>query len=215
MKLRLLPILICLLPFATNAAIPYRSEKVGNTPDKTLGGDSEYLARQYRVYVGGSYNLSMWQNGADDTVSVTGKNTSSFEGVIGLHIYDTFRLEANYYKMKADWNAFKMSGDTVFVNAIFDARIDNLYRVFHSQVLVPYVGFGAGMSWNTVDDNVTIENKISPAMAALAGIGIEMGDRFALDFGYRYFYLFSPNFNLIKNFDPTAHQFRIGMRVNF
>jgi opacity protein-like surface antigen len=216
MKNKILVSLLCLLPCAANAAIPYRVEQTKTPVDVEDGAlnDPEAFARIRRFYIGAGCNFSMWQGGADDAVKVSGKNKSSIEASLGVRLYDTFRLEANYYKLAADWNAFRLTGDTVFVNAVFDARIDSLYRLFRRQMLVPYVGFGAGLSWNSVEDT-TIDNKISPTAAALAGLGIEIGDRLAFDFGYRYVYLFSPGFEAIEDFAPTAHQFRAGVRVNF
>lgn len=200
---------------AANAAIPYRVEQVkAPTPEVPTGHDPESFAREHRFYLGGSYNFSMWSNDNDGTISINGKNTSSFEGIVGLRIYDTFRIEANYVRTQAEWDTFSITGDTVFVNAIFDARIDNMYRLFRSQMIVPYVGFGAGLSWNSAD-NATLDRKISPVAAALAGISFEMGEHFAIDFGYRYMYMFGPKLDMISDFNPIAHQFRAGVRINF
>ncbi len=215
MKNKILFSLLCILPMTANAAIPYRVEQINMPPEESVSGyDAEAFARDYRFYVGGMYTFSMWDNGADDAVSISGKNTSSFDAVAGIRLFDIFRLEANYAHTVAKWNAFEMTGETAMVNALFDARIDNMYRLFYRQRLVPYVGVGAGISWNSVED-VTIENKISPVASVLAGIGVEMGNHFALDFGYRYLYMFSPKFNVISDFAPVAHQFRVGARVNF
>jgi opacity protein-like surface antigen len=142
-----------------------------------------------------------------------GQNTSGFDATIGVRIYDTFRLEASYVNLRADYDAFELTGNTAFLNAIFDARMDSIYRLFHSQRIIPYVGFGAGLSWNSA--SVTIENKITPAAAALAGFGVELGDRFALDFGYKYIYVFAPKFEVIPGLNPNAHMFRAGFRFNF
>ncbi len=211
----LLASVICLAPGLATAAIPYRAQQAKmpaiQTPD---GHDSEALARNRRFYVGGMYNFSIWQNGSDSDIHLEGKNTSSFEGVVGVRVFDTFRIEANYIRTRAKWDAFTLDGNTGFINAIMDARIDNLYRLFYRQRLVPYVGIGAGLSWNSVDD-AHIDNKITPAAAAMAGLGIELGDRFTIDLGYRYMYMFSPKFDVISDFAPTAHQFRAGARINF
>lgn len=216
MKAKILFGLICILPMAANAAIPYRVEQVKMpAPETPDGYDSEAFARLRRFYVGGAYNFSMWQNYTDDNgVHVAGKNTSSFEAMAGVRVFDTFRVEANYIRTNAKYNAFKLTGDTAMINAIFDARIDNIYRLFRKQRLVPYVGIGGGVSWNSVDD-AHIDNKITPVAAAMAGLGVELGDRFTLDFGYRYMYMFTPKFDVINDFAPTAHQFRAGARINF
>lgn len=207
--------LFALTPMVANAAIPYRVEMVEMPviiPES--GNDPESFAREHRFYVGGAYNFSMWADENDGNIAINGKNTSSFEAVAGVRIYDTFRLEANYVRNNAEWDAFKITSDIAFVNAVFDARIDSMYRLFRSQIIVPYVGFGAGLSWNSTDD-VTLDKKISPVAAALAGIAFELGEHFALDFGYRYMYMFEPGIDVISGFSPIAHQFRAGARINF
>lgn len=215
MKSKILFSLLTMLPFAANAAIPYRVEQIDMPVQPSVSGeDSQALARLRRFYVGAAYDFSIWNNGADGTVSITGKNTSSFEVMAGVRAFDIFRVEANYMRASAKWDAFSLTGDTAMINAIFDARINNIYRLFYKQRLVPYVGVGAGVSWNSAD-GATIEHKISPVAAAMAGLSVEMGEHFALDFGYKYFYMFSPKFNVIEDFAPTAHQFRVGARVHF
>lgn len=183
--------------------------------ENPAGRDAEAFARDMRFYVGGMYDFSMWDEFTDDAnVHIGGKNTSSFEAVAGVRLYDIFRVEANYIRTNAEYNAFKLTGDTAMINAIFDARIDNIYRLFHKQRLVPYVGIGGGLSWNSSDD-IHMDDKIAPVAAAMAGIGIEFGPYFTIDVGYRYLYMFSPKFDGIKDMNPTANQFRVGARVNF
>ena len=189
MKNKILFLLFALTPMVANAAIPYRVEMVEMPvviPES--GNDSESFSREHRFYIGGAYNFSMWSDDNDGTVSINGKNTSSFEAIAGIRIYDTFRLEANYIHNSAEWDAFELTSDMAFINAIFDARIDSMYRLFRAQIVVPYVGFGAGLSWNSAD-GVTLDKKISPAVAALAGVAFELGENFTLDFGYRYMYM--------------------------
>lgn len=217
MKAKFILPILCAFPMVANAAIPYRVEQI-KTPvvDTPSGIDNEAYARTRRFYVGGGYNFAMWQNFTDDNdISINGKNSSSFEGIAGLRIYDTFRMELNYLRTNAEWNDLSLTGDTFFVNAIFDARIDNIYRIFRSQMIVPYVGVGAGLSWNSADDGATLDKKISPVAATLAGISVEFSSIFALDFGYRYFYMFEPGTDVIEKLNPSSHQFRVGARVSF
>ena len=214
MKSKILFSIMCMMPMMANAAIPYRTEQVNMPVDTTPVNDDQALARLRRFYVGGAYDFSMWNNGADDTVGISGKNTSSFEAVVGMRVTDIFRLDANYIRTSAKWDAFDMTGDTAMINAYFDARIDSMYRLFYRQRMVPYVGVGAGVSWNSAD-GAKIENKISPVISAMAGLGVELGEYFALDLGYRYMYMFSPEFDVISDFAPVAHQFRLGARVHF
>lgn len=207
--------LVGLMPAVASAAIPYRTQQVRTPVAAISGNDDEAFARMHRFYVGGMYDFSMWDSyTSDDMLHVAGKNTSSFEAVAGVRVLDTFRVEANYVRTAAKWDAFKLTGDTAFVNAVFDARIDSMYRLFHSQRIVPYVGAGAGLSWNSGDD-IHLDKKISPVAAALAGVGFELGEYFTIDLGYRYMYMFKPEFAGLSDFAPTAHQFRAGVRLNF
>jgi len=216
MKTKLLIGALCLIATSANAAIPYRVRQVVTPPDEIPdGNDDEAFARIHRFYVGGMYDFSMWQSYTDkNDVRVGGKNTSSFDIVAGLRIYDTFRLEANYTRTNAKLGEISLTGNTLFMNAIFDARIDSMYRLFRSQHLVPYVGLGAGLSGNEVH-NAKIDDKISPVVALMAGLGIELGEYFTIDAGYRYMYMFSPKFDVVDGLNPTAHQFRVGARINF
>ena len=216
MKLKIIIGALCFMATAANAAIPYRVEQVVMPAPEIAGGnDDEALAREHRFYIGAMYNFSMWQSYTDDAdVRVNGKNTSSFDIVAGMRVYDTFRFEANYTRTIAKLSDIELHGNTLFLNGIFDARIDSLYRLFRKQHLVPYVGAGVGLSGNDVD-NAKIEDKLSPALAVMAGLGIEFGEYFTIDAGYRYMYMFSPKFDVIHDLAPTANQFRVGARLNF
>lgn len=202
---------ILLMPMLANAAIPYRVEMT-KLPDTT----TDIYSDLNTFYIGGAYNFAMWQNYTDDhDISISRQNTHSFEAMAGMRIYDTVRMELNYIKTDAQWREFSFTGDTAMINAIFDARIDSMYRLFRTQMLVPYIGVGAGLSWNKAENNVHLDTKITPVMAALAGISVEFNPIFALDFGYRYFYMFKPETDIISGFNPTSHQFRAGARISF
>ncbi|MBD5389323.1 porin family protein [bacterium] len=216
MKSKLLICTLCFMPILANAAVPYRVQTRGPIAGNT-DNDTEQFARAHRFYVGASYNLSAWQDAGTPSAyipSVGGKNTSSFDISAGMRIYDTFRLEANYTRADAQWRGFSMTGDVAMINAVVDARMDALYRLFQTQRIVPYVGVGAGVSFNSAE-HIQIDNKTTPAAAALAGIGFELGEWFTVDLGYRYLYIFEPKFNGLDDLAPTAHQFRAGIRVNF
>ena len=199
-------------PMCANAAIPYRVEQVKMpTPE-----ENETFASEYRFYVGGMYNVSLWQNYTDESnIAITGKSAQSYEGFVGLRVSDTFRLELNYTHTKANWNEMSFDGETFLLNALIDARIDSMYRLFRQQMILPYVGIGVGASWNSGTDSTILENKVLPAVAAMAGISVEFNPHFALDFGYRYLYMFNQKNNVISDLNPAAHQFRVGARVSF
>ena len=216
MKAKIIIGMLCLITTAANASIPYRVEQVVMpAPEIPDGNDDEAFSREHRFYVGAMYNYSSWQSYTDDAnVYFEGKDSSSFDIVAGMRIYDTFRIEADYTRTIAKVGDIELTGNTLFINGIFDARIDSLYRLFRKQYLVPYVGAGVGLSGNDVS-GAEIEDKLSPAVAVMAGLGIEFGEYFAIDAGYRYMYMFSPKFDIVDGLNPAAHQFRIGARVNF
>jgi len=212
MKLKFLcGTIFCMLTFAANAAIPYRTEHIDKPIQIPMSGnDDQALARLRRFYVGGMYDFTLWNDGED----LRGKNTSSFEVVAGVRPFDIFRVEANYIHNSAKWDKFESTSEIAMLNAFLDARIGNMYRPFYRQRMVPYVGLGIGAAWNKSDD-VTIENEFTPVAAVMAGLGVELGEFFALDFGYRYMYMFTPKFEIAPNFSPAGHQFRVGARIHF
>lgn len=215
-KTKLFACLLALCPVMGHGAILYRVEQV-NMPTNASENefnDDQAFARVHRFYLGGMYNLSLWADDSDNGIHVSGKNTSSYEAVAGLRLYDIFRLELNYIHTDAKWDAFSMTGDGAMINALVDARIDSLYRLFRRQRVIPYVGVGAGVSWNS-GKHIHIEDSVSPMAAAMVGLGIELGEHFTIDVGYRYMYMFAPKFEVLDNLAPNAHQLRAGVRVNF
>ena len=205
---KLLICLLCVLPMRAGATVLYRVQTTSAPTDSVNKNDT--FASRHRFYVGGMYDLSFWQNDG----GVAGKAASGFDVVAGFRLYDTFRIEADYMNTRAKWDDFALKTNTVFVNALVDARIDNLYRFFYKQKLVPYVGAGVGMTWIDGDD-VAVEKDSVASMAALAGVAVELGEHFTLDFGYRYVYMFKPHTDVLPDLRPRAHQLRVGARINF
>lgn len=200
--------ILCVLPMHAGATVLYRVQTNGAPTDSVAKNDT--FASRHRIYVGGMYDLSFWQNES----GINGKSTSGFDVVAGFRLYDTFRVEADYMNTRAKWDEFALKTNTVFVNALVDARIDSLYRFFYKQKLVPYVGAGVGMTWIDGDD-VTVKNDTTAALAALAGMAFELGEHFTIDLGYRYVYMFKPNVDVCTDLRPRAHQLRAGIRINF
>ncbi|MBR4892304.1 MAG: porin family protein [Alphaproteobacteria bacterium] len=216
MKKQLFFAALCLMPIMANAEIIYRVEKIKAPVSEATTSGNRVLAAARPFYIGGSYNHTMWQDYTTDTnIVLDGKNSSSFDIVAGLRLYDTFRLEANYINTTAKWDTLSFESHIAMLNFIWDARIDHFYRLFKSQMLVPYVGFGAGAAWNKGENGATMNDKISPIASAMAGISVEFNTIFALDFGYKYLYMFNGDSNVIPDLDPTAHQFRVGARLHF
>ena len=109
MKAKLLFTIICITPMTANAAIPYRVEQI-NMPTVH---ENETYASEHRFYIGGMYNLSLWQNYTDDTnLAINGKSTQNFEVLAGIRIFDTFRMELNYVHQTAKWNQLEFGRGT-------------------------------------------------------------------------------------------------------
>lgn len=206
--------MLALCPVMGNAAIIYRVEQVAPADTTPERSDNRSLTRDHRFYIGGSYNYSLWNDDTRNGIHADGQDTSSFDAMVGMRLYDTFRIEASYIRAQAKWDTFSLTGDIAMINAIVDARIDSLYRVFRSQRLVPYIGAGGGISWNSAR-HIEIDRDVTPVVSAMVGLGVEMGENFAVDFGYRYLYMFSPKFDTMDNMAPFAHQLRVGARINF
>ena len=121
MKTKLLIGALCLIATSANAAIPYRVRQVSTPPAEIPdGNDNEAFARDKRFYVGGMYDFSMWQSYTDkNDVRVGGKNTSSFDLMAGIRVYDTFRVEANYTRTKAVFDDISLKGNTLLLNRSF------------------------------------------------------------------------------------------------
>lgn len=212
MKIKILFAMIFIIPMCANAAIPYRVEQI----KMPVQEGNETYASEHRFYVGGMYNLSLWQDFTDkNNVSTNGKSTQSYELIAGVRATDTFRIEFNYMNTQAEWNNMSFDGETFMLNAIIDARIDDTYRIIRNQMIMPYVGVGVGASWNFGKNTTILENKVSAVVAALAGISIEFNPMFALDFGYRYFFMTNQKNNIFKDWYPSSHQFRAGARISF
>lgn len=213
MKAKFLFIIAMLAPNVATAAMPYRAATSSRGAINVMD-NIRPTAASHRFYVGGGYTFAAWDGAADGVARVSGRDTSSFDVVAGYRAADWFRMELDYSRVDARFSGFKLHGDAVMVNAIFDARLDSMYRIIHRQTIIPYVGVGAGASFNSAR-NAHIDDDVSAVFAALAGFGIEMGDRFTVDLGYRYFYMTEPKFDVIRDLAPSAHQFRAGVRVNF
>jgi len=204
--------IFCLVPMMANATVTYRVQKTWSTD--TDGGTNDSYASRHRFYVGGMYDFSMWQNYTSDYAEAKGKDMSGFDVLLGFRLFDTFRIEADYLNTRAKWSGFSINTNTAFLNMIVDARIDSLYRLFHSQKLVPYIGAGIGATW-TSGVNIDVESDTVASFAVLAGVGLELGERFTLDLGYRYVYMTKPGIENVRDIAPNANQIRIGARINF
>ncbi|MCL2338724.1 MAG: porin family protein [Proteobacteria bacterium] len=176
------------------------------------------FADEKRFYVAANFVESFWRSQTLEPYHFKGNTTSSFDAAIGIRANDVFRFEVNYFRMNAGYGQFNITGNAFMLNAIADARINNKYSFLFSQFLVPYVGIGAGASWNKITAPATMAGT-TPVAAAMAGIAFEFNRTFSIDFGYRYFYQFKPDLDMngfgFGHFAPAAHQLRVGAKINF
>lgn len=209
---KLIFLLICALPLTAQSGVLYSVETVGSPNESAI--NNEAFASKHRFYAGAMYDFSIWQDYTDDNMIADGKNASGFDIVAGVRVSDSFRIEADYLNTRAKWDSFSLDTNTIFLNALVDARIDNVYRLFHNQVFVPYVGAGVGMTFVSGNDTDVDKDTVA-SMAAIAGIGIELSETVTFDFGYRYMYMFKPHATAMPDLRPRAHQLRGGIRFNF
>lgn len=202
------------------AAAPNVEYRAQQTADAAAEQKGQRFAVEKRFYVAGNYVLSSWNDAVENPVRLKGENSGSFDAAVGMRPADNFRLELNYYRMNAEYDQLTVDGNALFLNAIYDARFHPKYSWLKRQFFVPYVGAGAGLSWNSTDTaGVKLGRGMSPALAALAGIALEFNSTFGIDFGYRYIYMLSPKPDIggttLDKASFGAHQFRAGVRVSF
>jgi opacity protein-like surface antigen len=172
----------------------------------------------------------MWARVIDRPLLFEGDATNSFDAAIGHRVFDWMRIEASYYRPNYQLAGKRLSikGHAITANAVFDARINNLYSFMSRQWFVPYVGAGFGLSFNKVNSdlpfrNARLDHTTPLIFNIMAGLSIEFNKSFALDIGYKYFYMAAPHLSMnvdvanyeLDDFSPTAHQVRAGIRISF
>ena len=226
--LSLFSILCSLFSFSASAEIIYATEK-GRTAQRTAAGQTTNetsFADERPFYLGAAYNYTMWEKFTDRPLLLDAHQNSSLDIMAGLRPLDWLRTEINYYHVRFDLAGRRLwvDGNAFFVNVIVDARMNHLYRFLSRQWFVPYVGVGAGVSWNNLHCDVPslqakMERHVPFTWTAMAGVAIEFNDSFALDLGYRYMHMASPKMYIwgyeLDDLTPVSHQFRAGFRVSF
>ncbi|MCL1902575.1 MAG: porin family protein [Alphaproteobacteria bacterium] len=234
----ILPFILCAT--AANARVDYRVQapKSYNNFDEETGREKpKTFASENRFYIKADFVTAWWQN-ANLSIPGTGTGTilrgdtdTSFDVGIGVRWVDWFRTEFEYYRFGANYgigggsvDKISIKGDAFMLNAIIDARVNHRFAFLRSQFLVPFVGVGGGVTHNSLSDSTiaaghTLGKKYTPAVAAIAGVALEFNETFSIDFGYRYFYAFSPKIDEDifgdRGIVPNGHQFRVGAKINF
>ena len=211
MKKFLAPALAMTILSGTANAIDFRAQTVGVRPVR----ETYSYAADKRFYVAGFYN-GVLTNDAND---INGKFSNSFDIAAGVRATDNFRIELNYHTLDLKYDAFELEGNTFFINAIIDGRMNQRYSLLRRQVVVPYIGLGAGFSGNRISGtDAELGREFSPVIAALAGIAFEINKTFSIEFGYRYLHVISPQITIAGDdidMSPSAHQFRTGVKLSF
>ncbi|MCL2737595.1 MAG: porin family protein [Alphaproteobacteria bacterium] len=181
-----------------------------------LAAEESYSrAEDKPFYAAVNFVGARWNNARKDGFELDGKITPGFDLAIGARATDNIRLELNYYYADVKYDALKMNGHIFFLNALYDGR----FRAAARQWLVPYVGFGIGVSRNsTTAADTDLGERFTPVVAALTGLAFELNRTFSIDVGYRYMYMFSPDFIIAGDtfeIPPTSHQLRTGLKVSF
>jgi opacity protein-like surface antigen len=125
------------------------------------------------------------------------KKGANLGGGIGYRFSDMMRTDLTF-----DWSGgYKVapgvnwSSKTVLGNVYLDVPTGTAFT--------PYVGVGAGYSFR--------ENaKDGAALAASAGVAVDLSQNIAVDVGYRYLHHVAKSAR-----DPKEHQIRAGLRFSF
>lgn len=169
---------------AAKAADPYVEPEVTAQDYQNMGW---YL----RGDIGWSF--LQWSGGRDDSAVTAG-------GGVGYQFNDHLRSD-----VRVDWSGnynvapgADLSMTTILGNGYFDFSNDSMFT--------PYLGVGAGYGWASVDGN---KDKDGFTYALMAGVSVDLSERFALDAGYRYRQILS------NGADPMDHSVLAGVRFKF
>ena len=152
----------------------------------------------------------------------------SIGGGLGIYIMRGFRMDATLdYRMDTDLFSQLDSG-TVPTNQ-FTGELDTLvglvnfyYDLDLGHRITPYVGVGVGFAHHSIDGDDTDDEDTSFAWALMAGVDIDLRDRWKLDIGYRYLDMGDGSFGDRKTpgrkfeiDDIESHELRVGLRYSF
>ncbi len=207
----------------------------------------------YTFYVGASYVYSMLSGDSlytesefagNSGVRISNQGTSNFDVSMGVSVINNLRLELSYVSsggknlsiyepLSNETYVGKFESDILFANIYLDGLFREYYQSFEDQILVPYIGIGAGYAWNKLDGvgGVTVNSGLSDdqsfAFNAMAGFGVSLNKYMMLDLGYRLVMMDKVDITIdttdpigvgtvtIKDFRPMFHQVRAGMRLMF
>ena len=157
---------------------------------------------------------------------------------LGTHFAHNFRIDAT-----VEWrSAFEIEGvrDPSVAGSLGQKTkiqstvglVNLYYDIGHYGGLTPYVGVGAGIAQNKME-NVLVPSsgfetfgstKTSFAWALMAGASYDLGDRWAIDAGYRYINFGDATSGVwgndgsavpaIETADMSAHEIRVGLRYD-
>lgn len=160
----------------------------------------------------------------------------SIGGGIGYRLSRGFRIDATLdYRFDADvYGVFPASPTTPLTGELSSlVGLVNLYYDFDmGHRITPYVGVGIGFAHHVMDEGELVSGADLPdfdggsqtefAWALMAGVDIDLQDRWKLDIGYRYL-----NMGDYSDVDVTtgtktfhvddleSHEIRIGLRYSF
>jgi opacity protein-like surface antigen len=151
----------------------------------------EPVASDIGMYLRGDIGASLlrWGGGKDDEGMALG-------GGVGFKASDFFRtdLTLDYNGNYNVGGGKKISSTAVMGNAYFDWANDSLFT--------PYVGVGVGYNWVKNNPN-------GVALAAMAGVAVDLNENLAIDVGYKF------RDTMAKGPDVKEHILSAGLRFKF
>ena len=185
----------------------------------TAEDDGERLKR---VYIYGGYGLHL----AEDMRDMKAEGyTRAIAGGVGFRFTETIRAELAYERVAAEYDyggTVNADGHFGFVNFIFDAKLPPKYRLFGTNPLIPFAGFGggAGHIWFNEDAGAELR-KVSFAYNFIGGISVEINRTIALALAYKYIKIVPADLTLddgateIRDFSPSGHTLSAHFRMSF
>ncbi|GJM02203.1 MAG: outer surface protein [Rhodomicrobium sp.] len=155
----------------------------------------------------------------------------SLGGGIGYYLMRGIRMDATLdYRMGMDAYGLLPPPATPPL-AEFTGEVDTLvglanfyYDFDMGHRITPYVGVGLGFAHHRISGDDADDSDTSFAWALMAGVDIDLRDRWKLDIGYRYLDMGDAQFDDKKNGTPAkdfvlddleSHEIRVGLRYSF
>ncbi len=227
--------LVSALMLALSGSSAYAGGDIYGDYRGSIKDDVSYDAPERKWYLRGDFGIG-FNSDPDFTDSAAATffrddadESWSIGGGIGYHLMRGFRMDLTLdYRMNEDLYS-QLPPPATLPLAAFTGDLDTLvglanfyYDFDMGHRITPYVGVGVGFAHHDISGDDTSDSDTSFAWALMAGVDIDLRDRWKLDIGYRYLDMGDGDFTDKKTpgryfviDDLESHEIRVGLRYSF